>query len=232
VTPGPSLPQWTLMNTGPKLQWKTGNMWVKEYSCERTAGRLYSWITLTLDLCRETMSTVRQDAVPRRIHSNNMRIGLAGLKVGLGLIALAGVLLCVSNHARAGSLNGMDDPDRVPGKYVVALKRDHILSLNNPALTDLHEIATKSEKWKKAKANADGEVAQMVFKLKAAHPNVRISAVTSDGKAPGFVLWGSDEDAKAIANEDDVAEVDADILLKNVTLNRSHSPAPQWGLIP
>jgi hypothetical protein len=35
--------------------------------------------------------------------------------------------------------------------------------------------------------------------------------------APGFVLKASDEDAKAIADEDDVKEVDADVLLRNVT---------------
>jgi hypothetical protein len=47
--------------------------------------------------------------------------------------------------------------------------------------------------------------------------HVKVSAVMSHGQAPGFVLNASDEDAKAIANEDDVKEVDADILLRNVT---------------
>ncbi len=32
--------------------------------------------------------------------------------------------------------------------------------------------------------------------------------------SPGFVLKASDEDARAMANEADVAEVDADMLLK------------------
>jgi hypothetical protein len=42
----------------------------------------------------------------------------------------------------------------------------------------------------------------------------------SRGQAPGFVLKASDKDAKAIADEDDVAEVDADTTIdaiKNVT---------------
>jgi hypothetical protein len=60
----------------------------------------------------------------------------------------------------------------------------------------------------------------MVAKLRNAHPNVKISAVMSRGQAPGFVLKASDKDAKAIADEDDVAEVDADTTIdaiKNVT---------------
>lgn len=156
-----------------------------------------------------------------------MRIKLTGLRGCPGIIAIAGLVLCESSYVHAGTLNGMDDPDRVPGEYIVTLKRDHIFSLNNPALTDAHEIVTQSEKWKKARAGAEGEVAQMAFKLKAAYPDVQISAVMSYGKAPGFVLTASDEDAKAIANEDDVAEVDAVIVLKNVTLNTSRSPAPK-----
>jgi len=64
---------------------------------------------------------------------------------------------------------------------------------------------------------ADSEVAQIVSKLVQAHPHVKISAVMSHGQAPGFVLKASDDDAKAIANEDDVKEVDADVLLRNVT---------------
>jgi subtilisin family serine protease len=159
-----------------------------------------------------------------------MRIKLAGFDVCLWVVGLAAVLTVVSGHAHAGALNGMDDPDRVRGSFIVVLKRDHIVSLNNPVLTDAHEIATRSEKWKAAKAAADAEVAQMVGKLAKAHPQVRISAVMSRGKSPGFVLKASEEEAKALSNEDDVAEVDADVVLKNVTLSTNQSPAPSWGL--
>ena len=151
-----------------------------------------------------------------------MRIGLAGLNIHLEMVALAGVLLGASHHAHAGALNRASDPDRIPGKFIVVLKRDHIASLKNPVLTDPREIAAKSEKWKAAKAAADSEVAQIVRKLHQAHPHVEISAVMSRGRAPGFVLHASDEEAKAIADEDDVAEVDADIAvdaIKNATMD-------------
>jgi hypothetical protein len=65
---------------------------------------------------------------------------LAGFSVYLEIVALAGTLLGASNHAHAGTLNGMDDPDRVPEAFKVVLKRDHILSLNNPVLTSVNEI--------------------------------------------------------------------------------------------
>jgi hypothetical protein len=143
------------------------------------------------------------------------------------IVSLAGTLLAVS-HAHAGTVNGMDDPDRVPGEFIVVLKRDHIGSLKNPALTDAHEIAIKSAKWQAAKAAADTEVAQIVGKLAKPHPHVRISAVMSRGQAPGFVLKASDEDAKAIANEDDVAEIDADIMLRNVTLSTKPEHSQEW----
>jgi hypothetical protein len=147
-----------------------------------------------------------------------MRIRFVGFKAYLGIVSLAGSLLVVS-HAHAGTVSGMDDPNRVPGSFVVVLKRDHIVSLKNPVLTDPHEIAVKSEKWQAAKAAADSEVAQIVAKLTKAHPHVTISAVMSRGEAPGFVLRASDDDARAIAHEEDVAEVDADTMLRNVTLS-------------
>jgi hypothetical protein len=111
----------------------------------------------------------------------------------------------------------MDDPDRVSGKWVVVLKREHIVSLRNSVLTDAREMTAKSDKWKAAKEAADSEVAQIVSQLMQAHPQVKIAAVMSHGQALGFVLKASDEDAKAIANQDDVKEVDADVLLRNVT---------------
>jgi hypothetical protein len=151
---------------------------------------------------------------------------ISGFKSHLGIASLAGTFLVVS-YAHAGALNGMDDPDRIPGQYLVGLKRDHIVSLNNTALTDAHEIKIKSEKWQAAEVAAAAEVAQIVSRLLKAHPNVKISAVLSEGKAPGFVLRASDEDARAIANDDDVAEVDAAVLLRNMISSdkpeRSHN---------
>jgi hypothetical protein len=155
---------------------------------------------------------------------------LVGVNVYLGIVALAATLLGMGNHAHARTVNGIDDPDRVPGAFIVLLKRDHILSLNNPVLTSANEIATKSAKWQAAKAAVDTEVAQMVGKLAKGHPDVRISSVLSEGKAPGFVLKASDEEAKAIANEDDVAEVDVSVRIKNVTSTNNQTPALSWGL--
>jgi hypothetical protein len=114
-----------------------------------------------------------------------MRIRFAGFNAYLGIVSLAGSLLVVS-HAHAGTVSGMDDPNRIPGSFVVVLKRDHIVSLKNPALTDLHEIAVKSEKWQAAKAAADSEVAQIVAKLANARPHAKILAVMSRGEAPGL----------------------------------------------
>jgi hypothetical protein len=147
-----------------------------------------------------------------------MRTRLSGIKASLGIVSLAGTLFGV-NPADAGTVIGMNDPDRVPGSFIVVLKRDHILSLKNPALTNAHEEANKSERWEAAKAAADAEVAQIVHRLATAHPHARISAVVSRGQAPGFVLKASDVDAKAIADDNDVAEVDADIMLRDVTLS-------------
>jgi hypothetical protein len=144
---------------------------------------------------------------------------LSGFKSFLGIASLAGTIMGVS-LSHAGALNGLDDRDRVPGMWIVVLKREHIVSLRNPALTDAREIVGRSANWQAAKAAADAEVAQMVAKLRNAHPNVKISAVMSRGQAPGFVLKASDKDAKAIADEDDVAEVDADTTIdaiENVT---------------
>jgi hypothetical protein len=165
-----------------------------------------------------------------------MRTRLAGSNVYLWVIALAGSFLAETS-IYAGTLNGMGDPARIPGKFIVVLKRDHIASLRNPMLTDEREIASRSTNWQAAKTAADAEVAQMVAKLRKAHPHVQISAVMSHGQAPGFVLKASDQDAKAIADEDDVSEVDADSpsdAVKNVTATtgpaaRNRIPAVESG---
>jgi hypothetical protein len=153
-----------------------------------------------------------------------MRNGIAQFRAYKQVIGLTGYI-CIVTNAAAGTINGIDDPNRVPGRFIVVLKRDHIISLRNPVLTDAREAAGSSENWLAAKAAADAEVAQMVANLKKSHPKVKISAVMSQGQLPRFVLKASDEDAKAIADEDDVAEVDADSSrgsIKNVT-SRDHS---------
>lgn len=127
------------------------------------------------------------------------------------LAAFAGILTGMS-HANAGTLKGMNDPDRVPGAFIVMLKRERIVSLKNPVLADPHEKAIRSPKWQAAAAAVNTEVAQVVRRLAKAHPHARVGAVMSEGSSPGFVLKASDEDARAMANEDDVAEVDADML--------------------
>ncbi len=133
--------------------------------------------------------------------------------------ALAGALLLgTSSFVHAGTLKGMNDPNRVPGAFIVMLRRDHIVALGNPVLIDPHEKSIKSPKWQAATAAVDTEVAQMVRKLAKAHPHARVAAIMSEGMSPGFVLKASDEDARAMANEADVAEVDADMLLKKTTL--------------
>ena len=63
---------------------------------------------------------------------------LSGFISYLGVASLAGALFGVS-LSHAGALNGMDDPDRVSGKWIVVLKGEHIVSLRNPVLTDAHE---------------------------------------------------------------------------------------------
>jgi hypothetical protein len=123
-----------------------------------------------------------------------------------------GTVAGIGTAAHAGTLKGMNDPDRVPGAFIVMLKRDRIVSLKNPVLADPHEKAIRSPKWQAATAAVNTEVAQVVRKLAKAHPHVRVGAVMSEGSSPGFVLKASDEDARAMANEEDVAEVDADML--------------------
>jgi hypothetical protein len=128
------------------------------------------------------------------------------------LAAIMGALAGIAQDAQAGTLKGMNDPDRIPGAFIVMLRRDRIVSLKNPVLADPHEKAVNSPKWQAAAAAVNTEVAQVVRKLAKAHPHVRIGAVMSEGTSPGFVLKASDEDARAMANEEDVAEVDADML--------------------
>ena len=125
---------------------------------------------------------------------------------------------------QAGTLNGMDDPDRVPGSFIVVLKIDHIVSLKNSVLSNAQETAVKSEKWRVAIAAADREISQIVNRLVQAHPLIQVSAVLSTGQSPGFAMKASDADAKAISDDVDVKEVDADVLLKDVTSRTKPGP--------
>jgi hypothetical protein len=74
-------------------------------------------------------------------------------------------LTCWNYHgvslSHAGALNGLDDPDRVPGMWIVVLKREHIVSLRNPALTDAREIVGRSANWQATKAAADPQLTQL-----------------------------------------------------------------------
>jgi len=148
-----------------------------------------------------------------------MRFSLRGLNVRLGTGMLLGVAL-----AHAGTIDGLDDPGRTPSVFIVVLKLDPDASLKNLALTDAQEVSAKSDKWRVAKAAADRAVTKIVDRLVQAHPQVKISAVLSSGQTPGFVMKASDADAEAIANEDDVAEVDTDSVLQNVT--SANTPEP------
>src|ERR1700744_1281611 len=87
------------------------------------------------------------------------------------MAALFGIFLCC-NLTQAGAVKGMTDPHRVPGAFIVMLKRERILSLGNPVLIDPHERAIKSPKWQAATAAVSTEVAQVVRRLAKAHPHV------------------------------------------------------------
>lgn len=156
-----------------------------------------------------------------------MRNRLSRLNLYLWLFGLAGSLLGVTHNIYAGALNGIDDPDRVPGEFMVVLKRERIVSLKNPVLSDRHERAVRSPQWQAARAAVATELAQFVDKLTKAHPHIRISASSAPEAVQTLTMKASDEDAKAVAGEPDVAEVDANMVLRNTTLT---SPAPSWGL--
>jgi hypothetical protein len=71
-------------------------------------------------------------------------------------------------------------------------------------------------------ATVDAEIAQIVIRLGEAHPHVQISSVTGRNN-PSFLLRGSDEEARAMADEADVESVESlgapDELIENVTMN-------------
>jgi len=71
-------------------------------------------------------------------------------------------------------------------------------------------------------ATIDAEIAQIVTKLAKAHPHVRFSSVTGRNN-PSFLLRGSDEEARAMADEADIESVEslgaADEVIENPTMN-------------
>ena len=113
-------------------------------------------------------------------------------------------------------------PHRVPWAFRVELKRERIISFKRLDHIDPQEINTHSAKWLVAMAAIDAEIAKIVAKLAKAHPHVQISSV-SGRNDPGFLLRGSDEEARAMADEADVESVEslgaADELIENVTMN-------------
>jgi hypothetical protein len=116
----------------------------------------------------------------------------------------------------------MDGPHSVPWAFKVELKRERIISFKRLEHIDRDEMHTHSTKWLAAMANIDAEIAQIVTRLAKRHPLVRISSVTGRND-PSFLLRGSDEEARAMADEADVESVEsigaADELIENATMN-------------
>jgi hypothetical protein len=124
--------------------------------------------------------------------------------------------------ANAGTVRSMDGPYSVPWAFKVELKRERIISFKRLERIDRDEMHTHSTKWLAAMANIDAEIAQIVTRLAKRHPHVRISSVTGRND-PSFLLRGSDEEARAMADEADVESVEsigaADELIENATMN-------------
>jgi len=153
----------------------------------------------------------RRDS-PRRIYCRmDLIFGVFALPLFLsGAIAIA------------GTVSGMDGPHRVLWAFRVELKRERIMSFKKLDHIGSEDIKTHSAKWLAAMATIDAEIAQIVTRLAKAHPHVQISSVTGRNN-PSFVLRGSDEEAKAMADEADVGSVEslgaADELIENSTMN-------------
>lgn len=134
--------------------------------------------------------------------------------------ALIGALLGVSNVARTGTVIGIDNPHRVRGEFIVELKREHILSLNNPTLT-AGPKNLDSPQWHAARAAVAAEIAQIVDKLTRAHPHVRISWSSTPEVVQTLNMKASDKDARSVADEPEVERVeslDGDTVIRNTTL--------------
>ena len=133
-----------------------------------------------------------------------MHIRLSRVNVGMVLV---GILLSLSNRVHAGTLYGLDDPDRIPGEFMVRLKRERVVSLEEPMLADHLERATRSLKWQAANLAVDAEVAQRAAKLVTTHrarlsfpvmgasliPNFTIDPLPDREDHPGRIAAGSNE---------------------------------------
>ena len=131
-------------------------------------------------------------------------------------------LLFSGATANAGTIRGMDGPHRVPWAFRVELKRERIISFKRLEHIGPEDINTHSAKWLAAMATIDAEIAQIVTKLARVHPHVQISSVTGRNN-PSFLLRGSDEEARAMADEADIESVEslgaADEVIENATMN-------------
>jgi hypothetical protein len=137
-----------------------------------------------------------------------------------GVFALP--LLLSGAVANASTVSGLDGPHRVPWAFRVELKRERIMSFKALDHIGSKDINTHSARWLAAMATIDAEIAQIVTRLAKAHPHVQISSVTGRSN-PSFVLRGSDEEAKAMADEAYVESVEslgaANELIENSTMN-------------
>lgn len=124
--------------------------------------------------------------------------------------------------ANAGNVRGMDGPHSAPWAFRVELKRERIISFKRLEHISREEINTHSAKWLVTMASIDAEIAQMVTRLAKAYPHVQISSVAGRNN-PSFLLRGSDEDARAMADEADIESVEslgaADEVIENSTMN-------------
>jgi hypothetical protein len=112
-------------------------------------------------------------------------------------------------QASAKDVNSTDEKNRnVLFAYRVELKRDHIASVKKLSLLDRQDIKYHSAKWLAAMAAIDAEIAKIVARLGQAHPHVQISSVTGR-KNPSFIMRGSDEESKAMANEAAVESIES-----------------------
>jgi hypothetical protein len=139
------------------------------------------------------------------------------------ICTLATVLFLTMSYAAQTipkDVNSSDEQNRNSlFAYRVELKRDHIASLNKLSLLDRQDIKSHSAKWLAAMAAIDAEIAKIVARLGHAHPHVQISSVTGR-KSPSFIMRGSDEESKAMANEAAVESIEnlgpANELIENI----------------
>jgi hypothetical protein len=129
------------------------------------------------------------------------------------------LLLGVETIARGGTLRPVDEHHDVPWAFRVDLKREQLSSLRKLEQIDPKGVKAHSPEWLAVMAAMDAEIARVVAKLAKAHPHVRVSSVTGR-KNPGFILRGSDKDARAMAAEPNVESLGpADEVIENLTMD-------------